>query len=158
MNKKKKTPFVSLIQKIEKTVNDRGMSVTEKLWRICGILKESVPHYDWVGFYLVDRAKKNELVLGPYVGDPTVHTRIPFGRGICGQAAATKKMFLVQDVSKETNYLACSAKVKSEVVLPIFKGKEIVGELDIDSHTESAFEESDTRFLQQVCDIVSQLF
>jgi len=100
------------------------------------LLVENVPHYDWVGFYLVDKAKK-ELVLGPFVGEPTEHVRIPFGRGICGQAAERRTTFVVQDVSKEGNYLACSPKVKSEIVIPLFKGGEIIGELDIDSHTLS---------------------
>lgn len=121
------------------------------------MLIENVPHYDWVGFYLVDKAKK-ELVLGPFVGEPTEHIRIPFGRGICGQAAERRTTFVVQDVSKEGNYLACSPKVKSEIVIPLFKGGEIIGELDIDSHTLSPFTEEDRVFLEDVCKVVSELF
>lgn len=84
--------------------------------------------------------------------------RIHFGEGICGQAAERKETFIVQDVSKETNYLSCSLKVKSEMVVPIFKNGKVVGELDIDSHTLSPFTSDDREFLENVCSIVSSLF
>ncbi len=71
------------------------------------LLKDSIMHYDWVGFYIVDDFKK-ELYLGPYAGDPTEHTRIPFGKGICGQAAEKRKTVVIQDISKQKNYLSCS--------------------------------------------------
>ncbi|MDP2767924.1 MAG: GAF domain-containing protein [Candidatus Methanoperedens sp.] len=128
-----------------------------KLTKICRMLKENVSHYDWVGFYLTDKSKK-ELILGPFVGEPTEHTRIAFGQGICGQAAATERTFVVQDVSKETNYLLCSPKVKAEIVVPIFKNKKIVGELDIDSYTLTPFTEKDTVLLERICEIVARLF
>ena len=121
----------------------------------CNLLKESVPHYNWVGFYMVDPDREEELVLGPYVGAATEHTRIKFGQGICGQAAASGKTFVVDDVSKESNYLSCSLYVKSEIVLPIYREGVLLGELDIDSHTPSAFDKSDGNFLQKVCDIIS---
>ena len=99
-----------------------------------------------------------ELVLGPCVGTPTDHVKIPFGRGICGQAAEREETFIVQDVSKECNYLSCSISVKAEIVLPIFKDGRIVGELDIDSHRLSPFTDADRGFLEKVCKIVAQLF
>ena len=116
-----------------------------------------MPYYDWVGFYLTDPEKKDELVLGPYEGDPTEHTRIPFGRGICGQAAATKETFVVQDVSKEDNYLSCSVHVKSEIVVPIIRDGEVLGELDIDSHTVEPFTDGDREFLERVCELVTAI-
>jgi GAF domain-containing protein len=116
-----------------------------------------VSYYSWVGFYVVDKDRKNELVLGPFEGEPTEHTRIPFGRGICGQAAALRETFLVQDVSKETNYLSCSANVKSEIVIPIFKKGKVVGELDIDSHVLSPFTKEDEAFLKKISEIVSKI-
>ncbi len=127
------------------------------LKELCLLLKKSVPHYDWVGFYLVDTEKPDELVLGPFDGAPTEHTRIKFGRGICGQAAATGKTFVVDDVTRESNYLACSLHVKSEIVLPIFTHGRLTGELDIDSHTPAAFDDSDEVFLKIVCDMVSEI-
>jgi len=123
---------------------------------ICDVLRDKVDHYDWVGFYLVEG--EDELVLGPYAGEPTVHTRIKFGSGICGQAAETKRIFVVQDVSKETNYLSCSPTVKSEIVLPIMKSGRIVGELDIDSHKIGPFTDDDKEFLVRVCSMVGKYF
>ena len=128
-----------------------------KLKTVCRILKDSVPYYNWVGFYIVDEKRRNELVLGPFEGERTEHTRIPFGRGICGQAAQLERTFLVQDVSKEKNYLACSTNVKSEIVVPIFKNKKVIGELDIDSHVPSPFTEQDETFLKKVSEMVSRI-
>jgi L-methionine (R)-S-oxide reductase len=130
----------------------------EKLETVCRLLRDNVSYYNWVGFYIADKKRENELVLGPYEGEPTEHTRIPFGRGICGQAAALGETFLVQDVSKETNYLSCSTNVKSEIVIPIFNNKEVVGELDIDSHALSAFTKEDETFLKKIAARASEIF
>ena len=110
-----------------------------------------------VGFYLVDPHTSRELVLGPFAGEPTEHTRIAFGEGICGQAADTGKLFLIQDVMKETNYLSCSPNVRSEMVVPIFIGQKIVGELDIDSHKLHPFTKADSDLLEHVCRLVGPL-
>lgn len=145
-----------LLQKVREIVRgERGRE--EKLQAVCDLLEHSISYYDWVGFYIADE-KERELTLGPYVGEPTEHTRISFGQGICGQAAEIKKPFIVQDVRKETNYLSCSVKVMSEIVLPILKQNRIVGELDIDSHTISPFTDKDTRLLESVCQIVAEIF
>lgn len=130
----------------------------KKLLEISRMLKDTVPAYDWVGFYLVDPEADQELVLGPYVGAPTDHVRIPFGRGICGQAAETMATFVVDDVTAEDNYLACSVDVKSEIVLPIIKGDKLIGELDIDSHQKAGFTEIDETILKKICEIITQLF
>lgn len=127
------------------------------LQAICDLLKNDVPYYDWVGFYLTDPDAERELVLGPFSGAPTEHVKIAFGQGICGQAAERKQTFVVPDVSQETNYLSCSPTVKSEIVLPILKEGEVMGELDIDSHTVDAFSEEDRAFLLKVCLAVSRL-
>ncbi len=129
----------------------------EKLQSIVKLLENDVPYYDWVGIYIANASAK-ELCLGPFTGEPTVHTKIHFGEGICGKAADRNETIIVQDVSKETNYLSCSPFVKSEIVVPIRNNSRIVGELDIDSNTLSAFTEEDQRFLEDVCNIVSQLF
>jgi len=145
-----------LTEKVREIVNSK-LDRDGKLKAICRLLKDNVSHYDWVGLYLVDKKRQGELLLGPFEGEPTEHVRIPFGRGICGQAAELKKTFIVQDVSKELNYLSCSPKVKSEIVVPIFKNGEIVGELDIDSHTLSPFTDEDKAFLKKICKMVSKL-
>ena len=154
--KKKRELSNFLIEKIREIV-DSKLDMDGKLRGICKLLRDNVSHYDWVGFYLTDKTRENELILGPFEGDPTEHVRLPFGRGICGQAAELRKTFIVQDVSKETNYLSCSPNVKSEIVIPIFKNGEIVGELDIDSHTPSPFTDEDREFLEKVCEMVSEL-
>jgi len=128
-----------------------------KLEMICKLLKNNIPTYNWVGFYLVDPKKAGELILGPYIGVPTQHVRIPFGKGVCGQAAESKKAVIISDVSGESNYLSCSPNVKSEIVLPIFKDSELVGALDIDSHEHSTFTEKDKQFLIKICEYASQL-
>lgn len=121
------------------------------------MLKENVTYYDWVGFYVVDKEKSDELTLVAYEGEQSEHARIPFGKGICGQAAALGKTIVSQDVSKETNYLSCSPKVKSEIVIPIFRNKRIVGELDIDSHSSSPFKTNDKVFLEKIAEMTKEL-
>jgi L-methionine (R)-S-oxide reductase len=147
--------FAGLLDRV-KTIVDGKSDSDSKLHDVCKLLAENVAHYNWVGFYLVDRDKE-ELVLGPFVGESTEHTRIAFGQGICGQAASTELTYVVQDVEKESNYLSCSPDVKSEIVVPIFKGRKIAGELDIDSHALSAFTEADQSFLDEVCTLVAPL-
>jgi GAF domain-containing protein len=139
-----------------KEIVDSEMERNKKLDAVCRLLKEGISYYDWVGFYIADTSKK-ELNLGPFVGESTEHTRISFGQGICGQAAVTKKPFIVQDVRKETNYLSCSVKVMSEIVIPILKDDQIVGELDIDSHTLSPFTDKDIKLLEKTCAYVARL-
>jgi GAF domain-containing protein len=143
-----------LLSSIEYIVGD---DEKYKLQRICDLLRSRVKHYDWVGFYLVDSEEERMLILGPYSGEPTQHLKIPFGNGICGQAADTGRLFLIQDVSREENYLSCSTEVRSEIVLPIYRDGDIIGELDIDSHSLSPFKEEDNIFLEKVCLMVHQL-
>lgn len=110
-----------------------------------------------MGFYIVDSSQR-ELLLGPFAGRPTQHVTICFGRGICGQTVEKGETLVVQDVSEEANYLSCSPKVRSEIVVPVLREGEIVGELDIDSHTLAPFSGEDRAFLEEVCDMVSGLF
>ncbi|HPJ69640.1 MAG TPA: GAF domain-containing protein [Candidatus Mcinerneyibacteriales bacterium] len=126
------------------------------LAEISKILYEEVGHYDWVGFYLVNPEDENELLLGPFSGEPTEHVRIPVGRGICGQAVATQSVFVVPDVSLEDNYLSCSPHVRSEIVVPLIEGEEVWGEIDVDSHTPDAFTAEDRHFLEEVAVLLSE--
>jgi GAF domain-containing protein len=131
-----------------------GPDNQQALADLCKLLRAGVPYYNWVGFYIVEPSG-DMLRLGPFDGEPTEHVRIPFGKGICGQAAQTGKTFVVQDVTRETNYLACSLAVKSEIVLPIFQDGKVVAQLDIDSHTSNAFTKADQAFLARVCQMVA---
>lgn len=140
--------FKTLTKRVSAVLGSR-LSRDEKLKAICKLLKDHVSYYNFVGFYIVDKSQK-ELVLGPFEGEPTEHVRIPFGVGICGQAAKQKKTFIVQNVAEETNYLSCNAEVKAEIVIPIFNENEIVGELDIDSCSISPFTSEDKNFLEKI--------
>jgi GAF domain-containing protein len=122
---------------------------------ICELLKARVPHYDWVGFYFKN-GDKRELKLGAYAGAPTDHVIIPFGKGICGQVAESNKNFVVPDVQAQDNYIACSITVKSEIVVPLFKNGENIGQIDIDSNQKDPFDASDERFLEFVCELVAE--
>jgi L-methionine (R)-S-oxide reductase len=116
------------------------------------ILQTDLPHYTWVGFYLLDG---NELVLGPFVGKPSPHARIPLGRGICGAAAAEKATIIVDDVNADPRYLACSVETRSEIVVPIMDGDEVLGEIDIDSDRLAAFGDDDRQLLEAIAALVA---
>lgn len=137
---KKLDKRIDLILTSEKETND-------KLKQICQLLYDEVEHYNWVGFYFKN-GDKNELKLGPYVGAETDHTIIPYGRGICGQVAESNETFVVQDVNEESNYLACSIETKAEIVVPIFKDGENIGQIDIDSHYKNSITGEDKCFLE----------
>ncbi len=123
---------------------------------ICEYLKQEIEYYDWVGFYFKNGNKK-ELKLAQFAGEPTEHTIIPFGKGICGQVALSNQNFVVQDVSEQQNYISCGFKVKSEIVIPIFIGGENIGQIDIDSHTKNPFTEKDIDLQEFVCQEVAKL-
>jgi L-methionine (R)-S-oxide reductase len=116
-----------------------------------GLLKERLPHYTWVGVYLLEG---DTLVLGPYEGKPSPHTRIPLGQGICGAAATEKATIIVDDVNADPRYLACSIETKSEIVVPIIyftgDGEQVLGEIDIDSDQPAAFGPADQALLEHV--------
>jgi len=116
--------------------------------RVVDLLHDRFPPYDWVGIYWVDG---NDLVLGPWTGpQATEHTRIPIGTGVCGAAAESGRTEIVGDVSADPRYLACFASTKSEIVVPIFDGGEVIGEIDIDGSDLDAFDATDARFLEEI--------
>jgi L-methionine (R)-S-oxide reductase len=121
------------------------------------LLKNNVSYYNWVGLYVIEKEKSTELVLVSFEGEPTEHVRIPFGKGVCGQVALIRKILVVQDIAKEANYISCSSKVKSEIVIPVFRNEELIGELDIDSHIASPFTLDDEKFLTEIAEMVSGL-
>ncbi len=127
-----------------------NLNIEVKLQNICKLLKNSIPHYHWVGFYFKN-GDKNELKLGSFAGKPTEHTIIPFGKGICGQVAVSNKNYVVQDVTEQDNYISCGFQVKSEIVIPIFVKDKNIGQIDIDSHSTAPFTDADEKFLEFVC-------
>jgi len=141
---------------VKSIVSNPDLSIDDKLMNICKLLETNIEYYNWVGFYFKN-GEKDELKLGPYVGEPTDHTIIPFGKGICGQVAVSNQNFVVPDVAAQDNYIACSITVKAEIVIPIFVNNENVGQIDIDSNTPDPFTEADERFLEFVCKEVAKI-
>ena len=141
--------FSALQTQIVSIINTATLTKNEKLQSICDVLKQNIAHYDWVGFYFKN-GDKEELKLGPYAGQPTDHTIIPFGKGICGQVAVSNENFVVPDVKAQDNYIACSLTVKAEIVIPLFVNGENIGQIDIDSNTPDPFTDADERFLEFV--------
>lgn len=134
----------------------KDKSVDDRLLEICELLEANIDYYNWVGFYFKN-GDKDELKLGPYVGEPTDHVIIPFGKGICGQVAVSNENFVVPDVAAQDNYIACSITVKAEIVIPIFVNGKNIGQIDIDSNTANPFTEEDERFLEFVCLEVAEM-
>jgi L-methionine (R)-S-oxide reductase len=124
---------------------------------ICNLLHERMLKYNWVGFYMLEPGTQPPvLVLETFVGAMTPHTRIPLHQGICGAAVSGGKTIVVDDVTKDSRYLACSLETKSEIVVPIFVKKQVVGELDIDSHFAAAFGTDDGALVQYCAEVVGK--
>ena len=124
---------------------------------IVALLHEKLTRYNWVGFYLLEKEGDHDiLVLGPFKGTMTPHTRIPLNQGICGAAASSGKTIVVDDVNTDPRYLACSLATKSEVVVPVFVRGKVVGELDIDSHFLAAFGPDDRKLCEHAAAILGK--
>ena len=117
----------------------------------CAAIREAFGFF-WIGFYLV---KNGELVLGPFQGDVACY-RIRKGRGVCGTAWAEARTQVIPDVEQFPGHIACSSLSKSEIVVPIFRGEEVVGVLDIDSDQLATFDETDRIYLEQMIETLSK--
>lgn len=121
------------------------------------LLHDRMLKYNWVGFYMLEPgAQPPVLVLGAFEGAMTPHTRIPLNQGICGAAASSGQTVVVDDVSKDPRYLACSLETKSEIVVPVFVRGKVAGELDIDSHFPAAFSPEDQELVQFCAAVVGK--
>jgi GAF domain-containing protein len=124
---------------------------------ITKLLHQKMLRYNWVGFYMLEKeGTQDMLVLGPFRGTMTPHTRIPLNQGICGAAASTGKTIVIDDVSADPRYLACSLETKSEIVVPVFVEKKVVGELDIDSHFLAAFSPDDRALCEHAAAVLGR--
>ena len=138
-----------LAEKMIKKIIKKNSDV---LFNVVNFLYENFNHYNWVSIYIV---KGNALILGPWKGkQATEHTKIPVGKGICGSAALSGKTEIIGDVTIDKRYLSCFISTKSEIVVPIKKGKKILGEIDIDSNKKNAFSEKDKVFLENLADML----
>ena len=118
---------------------------------VCRRLRSSVPHFNWVGVYMIE--DEATLVLKAWDGPAaTEHVRIPIGQGICGLAAREARTVVVDDVNKDPRYLACFLQTRSEMVVPIFTNGKVVGEIDIDSDKPGAFTLEDRKLLEAVAE------
>ncbi len=148
--------FEQLKPQVETIISNTKKTADERLLSICELIETHIEHYNWVGFYFRN-GNKEELHLGPYVGEPTDHKVIPFGKGICGQVAVSNENFVVPDVAAQDNYIACSIAVKAEIVVPVFVDGKNIGQIDIDSNTPDPFTEADEYFLEFVNKKVSEM-
>jgi L-methionine (R)-S-oxide reductase len=135
-----------------RSATDAEPDAARTLERTVAILKDCLPEYTWVGIYLLEG---DELVLGPFLGKPSPHTRIPLGQGICGAAATAKATIIVDDVNADPRYLACSLETQSEIVVPIMAGERVLGEIDIDSDRRAVFGEADRALLESVAALIA---
>jgi GAF domain-containing protein len=116
---------------------------------------EKMTRYNWTGFYLVDPADPSYLVVGPYAGSFTPNARIPLDTGLCGAAATTGKVIVVQDVTADPRYLAGSSLVKSEIVVPIFVNKKLAAELDVESYFANTFTPFEQQFIESCASVLA---
>ena len=117
----------------------------------CAALREAFGFF-WIGFYLV---KDGQLVLGPFQGDVACY-RIRKGRGVCGTAWAEARTQVVPDVEQFPGHIACNSLSKSEIVVPVFQGEEVIGVLDIDSDELATFDETDRIYLEKLVNVLSK--
>ncbi|MBS1570943.1 MAG: GAF domain-containing protein [Bacteroidetes bacterium] len=146
--------YENLIKNISTIIHAPNEETDAKLLKICQLLDTEISYFNWTGFYFKN-GEKQELVLGPYIGATTDHTVISYGKGICGQVAISNQTFVVPDVTLQDNYLSCSIDTRSEIVVPIIKNGENIGQIDIDSHTINPFTTEDKELLEWICKEIS---
>jgi GAF domain-containing protein len=146
-----------LLQEFEGLIASSA-SAEALMQRVSDRLHQEMPRYNWVGFYLVDPTDPTFLIVGPYTGSFSPNVRIPLDRGLCGAAASTGQTVVVQDVSKDPRYLAGTDMVKSEIVVPIFAARKLVGELDVESYFLDTFDAAEKEFVEGCAAIVGRYF
>src|SRR6266436_8987578 len=155
MATKPKTDKVGEVRNEVDRLNSEAHTADQLMEGITLLLNKQMLKYNWVGFYMLEPgANPPVLVLGHYQGAMTPHTRIALNQGICGAAASSGKTVVVDDVKKDPRYLACSLETKSEIVVPVFAGGKVIGELDIDSHFPAAFTPEDQGLIQHCAALV----
>lgn len=153
-------PVASRLEEVRNQLSDlaeRSANADDLMRKMVKLLRERMLNYNWAGFYMLEPGTEPPvLVLGAFDGATTPHTRIPLNQGICGSAASSGQTIVVDDVSKDPRYLACSLETKSEIVVPVFVHGKIAGELDIDSHFSAAFTAEDKTLVQHCAALVGR--
>ena len=139
-------------------LSQKSATADELMSAIVKLLHTRLTNYNWVGFYLLEQVPGSQpmLALGPFQGAPTPHTRIPLNQGICGAAASSGQTVVVDDVAADPRYLSCSLETRSEIVAPVFVHGNVVGELDIDSHSPAAFQPEDRELVEYAATLVGK--
>jgi L-methionine (R)-S-oxide reductase len=143
-----------LLQELQK-VAQTAPTVASLMEQIAKRLDEKMTRYNWVGFYLVDPADHGYLIVGPFAGSFTPNARIPLNTGLCGAAAASGQVVVVQDVSKDSRYLSGSSVVKSEIVVPLLMKRKLAAELDIESYFVDSFPKLEQEFVEACTNVVA---
>jgi len=151
---RKEQKYLRLLLHLERLIGNETDPIAIMATVACEVY-HSFKDFNWVGFYRV--TEKNLLKIGPYQGEHGCLS-IPFEKGVCGAAARKKNTLVIADVSKVPRHIACSPKTKSEIVIPLVKGKKVVGVLDIDSNKFSAFDAIDKKYLEMICEMVVKSF
>ncbi|MGH9494308.1 MAG: GAF domain-containing protein [Candidatus Sulfotelmatobacter sp.] len=153
-------PVTTKIEEVRNEIEELAKTTPtaqDLMQKMVKVLHERMLKYNWVGFYMLEPgANPPMLVLGAFEGAMTPHTRIPLNQGICGAAASSGQTVVVDDVSKDPRYLACSLETKSEIVVPVFARCKVVGELDIDSHFPAAFTREHQELVQHCAILVGE--
>ena len=137
-------------------LTDSAPTTEALMTRIAQRLHDQMARYNWVGFYLVDKADPGMLVVGPYVGSFSPNVRIPINKGLCGAAATTRRTVVVNDVASDPRYLAGSEIVKADMVVPIMARNEVVAELDIESYFTQTFTRAEQTFAEEIALLVGK--
>jgi GAF domain-containing protein len=154
-DKQKEIIYNDIISKIKNSFDSQEYETPHDVYKTVINELASIPYYDWTGIYLV---AGEELILEYYIGEKTEHTHIPIGKGVCGSAVAEKTDKIIHDVREESNYLACSLKTRSEIVVLIEIDDQIIGQIDVDSDQVGAFTTLDQLYLQKITGMIIQKF
>ena len=145
----KQKTYKLLLSQVKAMVKDESDSIAN-MANVAALIQEAF-HFWWTGFY---RVIGEQLVLGPFQG-PVACTRIGFGKGVCGTSWKEHRTIVVEDVEQFPGHIACSSESRSEIVVPLYKGEEVIGVLDIDSEHLATFDATDQLWLEQIAEVIA---
>ena len=137
---------------IIKNLLNKHDNILSNLSNFTAALKQTFDKINWAGFYLFDEEK---LYLGPFQGKVAC-TQIDLGKGVCGTSALSRKTINVPDVNKFPGHIVCDSDIKSEIVIPLIKNNKLLGVLDLDSVSFNAFDETDKKYLEDICNFLTE--
>lgn len=150
----KQETYTQVKREIEAVLEGETNRLARMVTIVC-LLHQAFDYYFWTGFYLVDDAKDEELVIGPYQGTLGC-LRIPFKRGVCGACATQRETLIVKDVHEFPGHIACDSRSNSEIVVPVFdKSGELLAVFDVDSTEVGSFDEADKQGLEAILALVA---